>query len=229
MAKATAICTCSTCGETFRKQTTKRNRREADSWEQWAVENYDECPKCYGARMRQADVERGLVLSVRLYPFDDEEMRIQLTFVGDTYTHKDNIKKIGGYRFTYVEAANIKEYLSMSEPQKSWTKIISLDDMDAEIEKAKGIGATIDDNITPHQLQEAILINKEMKKAAEEREAEEAKAKEAAEQAKPEIIQNKYWNGKVYGKAGKYRVYLDNKEVYITDEQASGLREWANK
>jgi uncharacterized Zn finger protein (UPF0148 family) len=228
MAIARATCTCATCGETFEKRAEKRNRREADSWEQWAVENYDECPKCYGASLRQADVERGLVLSVRLYPFG-KEMRVQLTFVGDTYPHKDNIKRIGRYHFEYVEPANIKEILSMSSAQRCWTKIVSLDDMDAEIEKAKGIGATIDDDITPHQLQEAILINKEMKKLEEEREAEEAKAKETAEQAKPEIIRNKFWNGKVYGKAGKYRVYLDNKETYITDAQADELKTWANK
>jgi hypothetical protein len=228
MAIAKATCTCKTCGETFEKRAEKRNRREADSWEQWAVENFDECPKCYKARMRQADVGRGLVLSVRLYPFG-KEMRVQLTFVGDTYPHKDNIKKIGGYRFDYVEPANIKEILSMSNAPRCWTKIVSLDDMDAEIEKAKAIGATIEDDITPHQLQEAILTNKEMRKAVEEREAEEAKAKAEAEQAKPEIIRNKYWNGKIYGKAGKRRVYLDNKETYITDAQAEELKAWTNK
>lgn len=228
MAIAKADCKCKTCGETFRKTAEKRNRREADSWEQWAIENYDECPKCYAERMRKADKELGLVLTVRLQPFG-KEMRVRLAFIGDTYPHKDNIKKLGGYRFDYVDATNLSEMLSASEPLKTWTKVISLDDMDAEIEKAKGIGATIDDDITPHQLQEAILINREMKKLEEEREAEEAKAKEAAEQAKPELIRNKYWNGKVYGKAGKYRVYLDNKETYITDAQAEELKAWANK
>lgn len=228
MAIAKADCKCKTCGETFRKTAEKRNRREADSWEQWAIENYDECPKCYAERMRKADKELGLVLTVRLQPFG-KEMRVRLAFIGDTYPHKDNIKKLGGYRFDYVDATNLSEMLSASEPLKTWTKVISLDDMETEIEKAKGIGAKINSDITHTALTEAILINQEIKKTIEAREAEEAKAKAEAEQAKPEIIQKKYWNGKVYGKAGKYRVYLDNKETYITDAQAEELKAWANK
>lgn len=46
MAKATAICTCKKCGATFEKTTFKRNRREADSWEEWAVNTFDTCPEC---------------------------------------------------------------------------------------------------------------------------------------------------------------------------------------
>lgn len=178
--------------------------------------------------MRKADKELGLVLTVRLQPFG-KEMRVRLAFIGDTYPHKDNIKKLGGYRFDYVDATNLSEMLSASEPLKTWTKVISLDDMETEIEKAKGIGAKINSDITHTALTEAILINQEIKKTIEAREAEEAKAKAEAEQAKPEIIQKKYWNGKVYGKAGKYRVYLDNKETYITDAQAEELKAWANK
>ena len=100
--------------------------------------------------------------------------------------------------------------------------------MEAEIEKP-GVGAKINSDITHAALTEAILINQEIKKTIEASEAEEAKAKATAEQVKPEIIRNKYWNGKVYGKAGKYRVYLDNKETYITDAQAEELKAWANK
>jgi hypothetical protein len=228
MAIAKADCKCKTCGGAFRKTAEKRNRREADSWEQWAVENYDECPKCYAERMRKADKELGLVLTVKLQPFG-KEMRVRLAFIGDTYPNKDNIKKLGGYRFDYVDATNLSAMLSTSEPLKTWTKVISLDDMEAEIEKAKGIGAKINSDITHAALTEAILINQEIKKTIEASEAEEAKAKATAEQVKPEIIRNKYWNGKVYGKAGKYRVYLDNKETYITDAQAEELKAWANK
>lgn len=46
MAKARATCTCSHCGATFEKKTTKMNRREAESWKQWAEEYYDICPDC---------------------------------------------------------------------------------------------------------------------------------------------------------------------------------------
>ena len=52
MAKAVAICRCKTCGEEFKKETVKRNRTEADSWEEWAQNYYDECPDCYQKRIQ---------------------------------------------------------------------------------------------------------------------------------------------------------------------------------
>lgn len=64
MAKATAYCTCSTCKKTFVITAYKRNRTEADSFEQWAVENITECRDCERARIneaaRKASEEAGL-------------------------------------------------------------------------------------------------------------------------------------------------------------------------
>lgn len=56
MAKATAQCTCKTCGKIYTATKICRNRRDADEWEQWATEHYDECPECYKAR-KQAEQE----------------------------------------------------------------------------------------------------------------------------------------------------------------------------
>lgn len=55
MAKASAVCTCKTCGETFTVSTFKTNRREADSWEKWAADHYDECDAC---RTKRIEAER---------------------------------------------------------------------------------------------------------------------------------------------------------------------------
>ncbi len=49
MAKATATCTCATCGAMFTRTKICRNRREADGWEVWAAANFDECDACYTA------------------------------------------------------------------------------------------------------------------------------------------------------------------------------------
>lgn len=55
MAKATATCTCIKCSNTFYRYATKANRREADSWVQWAEANINLCPDCYNAeRMERA-------------------------------------------------------------------------------------------------------------------------------------------------------------------------------
>ena len=52
MAKAVAKCRCATCGNDFTKITVKPNRREADSWEEWAVNHCDECEECRQKRIR---------------------------------------------------------------------------------------------------------------------------------------------------------------------------------
>lgn len=57
MAKATATCTCRVCGATFDVSAVKRNRRDADSWESWAVQHYDECPECREARIQAQRAE----------------------------------------------------------------------------------------------------------------------------------------------------------------------------
>lgn len=55
MAKARATCTCKTCGATFIRETIKRSRSEADSWEAWAAENIDTCPDCYRAQQQKKE------------------------------------------------------------------------------------------------------------------------------------------------------------------------------
>ena len=55
MAKATATCTCATCGDVFTVSATKYNRREANQWEEWASTYYDECTECWKKRK---DAER---------------------------------------------------------------------------------------------------------------------------------------------------------------------------
>lgn len=58
MAKATATCTCKTCGKEFEVSAIKYNRREADSWAVWASDHYIECDDCYKARLaKERDAE----------------------------------------------------------------------------------------------------------------------------------------------------------------------------
>lgn len=57
MAKATAICTCKTCGKTFEMTATKSNMREARRWEAWAEETYTECYDCETERKARENEE----------------------------------------------------------------------------------------------------------------------------------------------------------------------------
>lgn len=47
MAVAIANCTCSECGAQFERRTKKYNRREADSWVEWAEAHITICPECW--------------------------------------------------------------------------------------------------------------------------------------------------------------------------------------
>ena len=49
MAKAIAECTCTVCGKHFTRFRWCNNRREADSWEEWASTYFDKCPSCLSA------------------------------------------------------------------------------------------------------------------------------------------------------------------------------------
>ena len=53
MAKAVAKCTCATCGQEFTYEKTCFNRRDADSFEEWAAANITECSECREKRLRE--------------------------------------------------------------------------------------------------------------------------------------------------------------------------------
>ena len=57
MALAKVMCKCAACGNEFEFRKKLRNRKEADSFEAWAVENITECFDCRQKR-RQAEREQ---------------------------------------------------------------------------------------------------------------------------------------------------------------------------
>lgn len=64
MAVGVARCTCERCGARFEKRATRANRREADSWVEWAEENITVCPDCYRAEKiakAEAEIEKATV------------------------------------------------------------------------------------------------------------------------------------------------------------------------
>ena len=57
MARATVHCVCATCGKEFTHIKDCFNRKEADSYEEWASVNIDECPECRRARLKRENAE----------------------------------------------------------------------------------------------------------------------------------------------------------------------------
>lgn len=58
MAKATVTCTCEKCGKEFTVIAKKYNRREADSFEQWAINHITLCPDCSTQARREEERQR---------------------------------------------------------------------------------------------------------------------------------------------------------------------------
>ena len=229
MAKATVTCTCKECGATFTKETTKQNRREADAWEAWAVNNYDQCPSCWGKAEREAEKARGLVLEITMLPFS-YDCPIQLAFVGDTYSYKDEIKALGGYSFGQIEAPGLFGVLSTHRPPKGWSQLCKIDGMDAEIAKAAAIGAKIENKVTEMDLlaHAQALKSRETKakEVAEKKEADKAALDNAiaaiVKPTKPACYPTGKWNGKIYGSKTK-SIYVDGDKVDITASEVKEI------
>ena len=151
MAKATATCTCAKCGATFTRTKICCNRRDADSWEEWAAANFDECDACYTARKASereaaaaAEAELPLTLHMTGYPYKDNTP-VVLFFGGDTMPRKDDIKALG-YRWSFADDYITYGY-SVQRGEQKWIKVVPQEDAYDEIEHAKALGAVIDDSI----------------------------------------------------------------------------------
>lgn len=151
MAKANATCTCATCGATFTRTKICRNRREAEGWEAWAAANFDECDACYTARKASereaadaAEAELPLTLHMTGYPYKDNTP-VVLFFGGDTMPRKDDIKALG-YRWSFADDYITYGY-SVQHGEQKWIKVVPQEDAYDEIERAKALGAVIDDSI----------------------------------------------------------------------------------
>ena len=219
MAQATATCTCATCGAEFIKIKTCYSRREADSWEAWATENIVECGTCYKARMRAAEAARPLTLHLTADPCFKDPM-VVLFWGGDAAAHKDVIKALG---YRWVDANRYVTYgYNIRSGDRRWIKTVSQEDAYAEIQRAQEAGAEIDSTV----------VN--VKHLASLAAAKQARIDAAAdlgitEPTKPGCYPTGRWNGKIYGKAEYgYRIYVDNQEARISDDDASALRAYSD-
>lgn len=242
MAKATAVCTCKKCGETFTKTTTKNNRRDANAWEEWAVANYDLCPDCYKQEQREAEEAAGLIAEIRL---DDTTALLKgkaeavIVVVGCGHQYKDQLKGLG-YRYT-EDVPSAKAGLGgllddlLSAPKKYWAKRIAPDDFEAAANEIVALGgqckapSAYDLQMYGTVLREGKKHQAEKSAAAAEAEAKVAAALEALGPCPeyPEdvaaIINAGRWNGKVYGRKGNWSIYIGGNKQPLTDAQKEVL------
>lgn len=127
MAKATAHCTCKTCGATFYKSTVKSSRSQADRWEEWAIGYYDECPNCYHERIEmEREKEEKLASEVademelaELKGSDKQvawALRIRKAFIEDMEKEFEQLTKI-------LEKKKAKGSSSLERAEESYNEI----------------------------------------------------------------------------------------------------------
>ena len=192
-------------------------------------EEFGLCAECYKKQKQEENTKLGLLIggSVADTLSDKGEIQIRLFFAGDTLPYKEEIKALG-YRWTAVDASQMAY---MRKPDMGWVKVVPYEHLEEEKEKAFAIGAKeaeISDRELENQkeryqemLSEQKLFRKHNKKKLE---AQKQLADLLPE--KPECIRDGHWNEKVYGKAGRYSIYLDGNKVNISDEEAVGLEEY---
>lgn len=124
------------------------------------------------------------------------ELFFQFSMCGNTFEKKEILKKLG-YKYY---------------PYGSWEKEVGLSELECAIVEA------LENDITLHSFDmlchKIYLIDSILRE------------KYINSVQVPEILKNKKFNKKIYGKEGSYRVYLDNAEVKISDEQAEEIQKW---
>lgn len=217
MAKATATCTCSECGATFIKTCDKRNRADADRWEAWAVDYFDECPACYGKRMRAAEEETPAYAELKL---DVYKPCVFIVLRGNTKPIKDSLKAVG-YRWDYEPAAGVLGLLSMSKSRMCWSKVVTLDDLESEFESLDGLGVTdIRRGFTSMDVEVYQQTKADKEAAAAEK---QVKIDALVKPERPSFIAEGWkWNRTFYGK-GKLTIYISGEKIDLTPEQKT---EW---
>lgn len=239
MAKATAECTCKKCGEQFTRSKICPNRKQAESWEQWAEGYYDLCNKCYAKEQRELEIAEGLYVEIRLHSgsafYDDKP--IAFVFGGDTYTHKEDINGLGAcWTQDYPDEGILNDLLQVSPHRYRWVAWCTLDDFAYKLKQIEEIGAKI--KSMPSNNDFAMYRTIKNKVDTDKAKKEEALQKELASIGpKPpwpdDILalwpSGATWNGKFYGKTGYWSVYFNGVKIELTDEQKDIMEKTSKK
>lgn len=180
------------------------------------------CKECYKKQMQQKEETEGLIFNATVLPYiddDDGNILLNVWFSGNTKPYKDDIKSLGGYRWSERESAD--DFFSVNKPPMCWNKNIKLDDLKNEITKATSIGA--DNVVSDSGLFAMVHYQIALEKQKEWREKKD-KIAEIEKPSCPSVLKGHKWNQKIYGKSGNYSIYPDGEKVSITDEEAEEIK-----
>lgn len=182
------------------------------------------CEGCH--QEREAKIHgKSLIFRATVLPFISLEGDI-LAYIwieGNTLGNREKIKRIGGYSWGYRSRHSVLP--QWGSPEMCWSKTVKLNSLQDEIQKASD---EIDDII--YLPDKDMFTSRNYQIASEKKENWEANEREIAglyKPATPEVIRGYKWNKKVYGKKGRYLIYLDEEPTPISDEEAEEIRRYA--
>lgn len=216
MAKAQAQCKCEICGSTFFRTATRHNRHEAESWKEWAEKNCTVCPKCYAKQKEEEEQAKPLTLTVSFSPFATPPL-VTLSWSGKTRGREEELKTLG-YEFrSPISSGGLNDWLGLKPSRKAWTKDITVEESEAEIEQAQDLAEKVVNHIQPEDIM-AYRIRMEREKSLQREIASIPKPE------KPKCYPTGRWNGKVYGygHAG-YSIYVDGQKIAVTQQEKDEL------
>ena len=184
------------------------------------------CRECYKRKMQKLEQEKPFIFNISALPYIDDEGNILLTvwFSGNTREYKDDIKSLGGYRWSERESAD--DFFSISRSPLCWNKVIKEKELEEEIKKATSIGAESID--ADDRLFSAINYQIALDKQKEWKDRND-KISTLGKPKAPDVLVGHRWNQKIYGKPGNYSIYPDGEKVSITDEEAEEIRDYIVK
>ena len=242
MAKAKAICTCKTCGAVFERTAEKRNCTEANSWVAWAVEHFTECSPCYTKRMTALAEEKPV--KATYYPDEMQQPRgIFMRLTGNTKPFKEELKN-AGYRWQEGSPTNTISMLSLQKPRFYWEKHFrpnfctdvgeTFSELSAWIASEYSFlkRLTGDESFRcesgfsefeRNMFSCGIIAEAEAMTEADKLIANLCKP---LEPQKPDCAPVGRWNGKVYGKGNKRKIYVDGEEQSVCGTVADALEKY---
>ena len=185
---------------------------------------YGLCKECYKKMMREKEANEPFNFNVTVLPYINKEngsIYLSVWFSGNTKPYKDDIKLLGGYKWSERESA--EDYFSLKRSPLCWNKIITLDELQSEIEKAKSIGAEC--VITEKGLFASINYQIALD-ARKEWEEKQSKISKVVKPIAPGVLKGRKLNQKIYGKEDNYSIYPDGEKIIITNEQAAEIKEY---
>jgi len=174
-----------------------------------------DCPKCWGEKKRAEEATQPITANIYCNGIDKTQggdLVIEIVLTGGTINKKDEIKAAG---FWWQEIrGGIMNFLSVSRPQKAWTKMVAYGDLETQVEMMKSLCEKIVSHITPVDI---AMMQQSAAKKQEQKEAAGKIEKPVMPACHPK---NKgSWNGKYYGSAGRWNYYVDNKNYKMSDAE----------